>query len=104
MRPGPIRITINFDHSRCQHLITFVAEPQAHSALYLRIKFANMQMTVFQAIRLPGETFGLTLPLALCSQCGAQLLAASPAPSIAPPISTVNFVNISPQTFSERSP
>ena len=31
---------------------------------YLRINFANMQMTVFQAIRLAEETFGLSSPLA----------------------------------------
>ena len=49
-----------------------------HSAqAYLRINFANMQMTVFQAIRLKEESFGLSSPLALCSQCGALYLAMS---------------------------
>ena len=47
----------------------------AHSVF--AIKFANMQMTVFQAIRLREETFGLSSPLALCSQCGALFLATS---------------------------
>ena len=40
---------------------------------YLRIKFANMQMTVFKV----EETFGLSSPLARCSQCGALFLVTS---------------------------